>query len=67
VVDRRQGRLAVARAALSAVSPLATLARGFAIVRDGDGRLIRAVNEARPGATITIQVSDGTFRAQVTG
>jgi exodeoxyribonuclease VII large subunit len=67
VVDRRQGRLAVAEAALSAVSPLATLARGFAIVRDGDGRLIRAVNEARPGATITIQVSDGTFRAQVTG
>ena len=67
VVDRRRGRLAVAGAGLSAVSPLATLARGFAIVRDGDGRLIRAVAEAQPGAAITIQVSDGTFGAQVTG
>ena len=66
VVDRRRGRLAVAGAGLSAVSPLATLARGFAIVRDGDGRLIRAVAEAQPGAAITIQVSDGTFGAQVT-
>ncbi len=65
-VDRQRGRLAVAGAALSAVSPLATLARGFAIVRDADGRLIRAVSEARPGATITIQVSDGAFGAQVT-
>ena len=65
-VDRQRGRLAVAGAALSAVSPLATLARGFAIVRDTDGRLIRAVSEARPGATITIQVSDGAFGAQVT-
>ena len=67
VVDRQRGRLAVAGAALSAVSPLATLARGFAIVRDSDGRLIRAVAEAQPGAAITIQVSDGTFGAQVTG
>ena len=66
-LDRQRGRLAVAGAALSAVSPLATLARGFAIVRDADGRLIRAVDEARPGAAITIQVSDGTFGAQVTG
>ena len=66
-VDGLAGRLAIAGAGLSAVSPLATLARGFAIVRDADGRLIRAVGEARPGATITIQVSDGTFGAQVTG
>ena len=66
-LDRQRGRLAIAGAGLSAVSPLATLARGFAIVRDADGRLIRAVGEARPGATITIQVSDGTFGAQVTG
>lgn len=66
-VDRQRGRLAVAGASLSAVSPLATLARGFAIVRDAEGRLIRAVDEAQPGATLTIQVSDGTFGAQVTG
>jgi exodeoxyribonuclease VII large subunit len=65
-LDRRRGRLAVAAAGLSAVSPLATLARGFAIVRDAEGRLIRSVAQARPGAAITIQLGDGAFGAQVT-
>jgi exodeoxyribonuclease VII large subunit len=53
-------------AELSAVSPLATLARGFAIVRDAEGRLIRSVAQARPGTAITIQLGDGAFGAQVT-
>ena len=66
-LDRRRGRLAVAAAGLSAVSPLATLARGFAIVRDAEGRLIRSVAQARPGAALTIQLGDGAFGAQVTG
>ena len=65
-LDRRRGRLAVAAAGLAAVSPLATLARGFAIVRDAEGRLIRSVAQARPGAAITIQLGDGAFGAQVT-
>ena len=65
-LDRRRGRLAVAVAELSAVSPLATLARGFAIVRDAEGRLIRSVAQARPGTAITIQLGDGAFGAQVT-
>ena len=65
-LDRRRGRLAVAAAELSAVSPLATLARGFAIVRDAEGRLIRSVAQARPGTPITIQLGDGAFEAQVT-
>jgi len=66
-LDRRRGRLAVAAAGLSAVSPLATLARGFAIVRDAEGRLIRSVAQARPGSALTIQLGDGAFGAQVTG
>ena len=65
-LDRRRGRLAVAAAGLSAVSPVATLARGFAIVRDAEGRLIRSVSQARPGTAITIQLGDGSFGAQVT-
>ena len=65
-LDRRRGRLAVAAAELSAVSPVATLARGFAIVRDAEGRLIRSVSQTRPGTAITIQLGDGSFGAQVT-
>jgi len=66
-LDRRRGRLAVAAAGLSAVSPLATLARGFAIVRDAEGRFIRSVGQAQPGAAITIQLGDGSFGARVAG
>lgn len=67
LLDRRAGRLAVAQAGLTAVSPLGTLARGFAIVRDGDGRLIRSVTQARPGEAITIQVSDGVLGGRIDG
>jgi exodeoxyribonuclease VII large subunit len=65
IYDRQMGRLAVARASLMAVSPEATLTRGFAIVRDSDGRLINSVKQARSGRSITIQVSDGEFGARV--
>jgi exodeoxyribonuclease VII large subunit len=64
-LEGRRARLAISKASLGAVNPLATLARGFAIVRDADGRLIRSTGEARPGAEITVQVSDGTFGARV--
>jgi exodeoxyribonuclease VII large subunit len=64
-LDRQMSRLAISKASLSAVNPMATLARGFAIVRDADGRLIRSIHEARTDERITVQVSDGTFGAQI--
>lgn len=64
-LDRQIGGLSVLQAKLSAVNPIATLARGYAIARDVDGRLIRSIVDARSGEKITIQVSDGTFGARV--
>jgi len=64
-IDRHRSRLDVALAGLTAVSPMATLARGFAIVRDAGGNVIRATAQAAPGEAISIQVSDGTFGARV--
>ena len=66
-LERRRGRWAVAAGSLATVSPLATLARGFAIVRDTDGALIRSTSQAQPGAAVTVQVSDGVFGARVEG
>ena len=63
----RRGRLAVAGSSLMAFNPQATLARGFAIVRGPDGELIRSVVQARPGAPLRVQVSDGVFGATVDG
>jgi exodeoxyribonuclease VII large subunit len=64
-LDRQISRLAISKASLSAVNPMATLARGFAIVRDADGRLIRSIHEARASERITVQVNDGIFGAWV--
>lgn len=65
VLERHAGRLAIAKAALAAVSPEATLARGFSIVRNADGRIIRTTAQTHAGEKLIIQVSDGVFDAQV--
>lgn len=60
-----RNRLAVAEVGLTAVSPLATLSRGYAIVRHPDGRLVRAAAEVAAGDGLTIQVADGQFTVEV--
>jgi exodeoxyribonuclease VII large subunit len=64
-LERERGRLAVAQAGLIAVSPLATLSRGYAIVRDEHGRIVRSVQAVASGDKITVQVTDGGFGATV--
>ncbi|MEJ2186843.1 MAG: exodeoxyribonuclease VII large subunit, partial [Gemmatimonadota bacterium] len=48
-LEREQNRLAVAPAGLTAYSPLATLSRGYAIVRDENGRIIRSAPTVTAG------------------
>lgn len=50
---------------LEAVSPLATLARGYAIVRrEQDMAVVRSVADITAAEFLRIRVSDGEFRAQ---
>ncbi|MCL5995909.1 MAG: exodeoxyribonuclease VII large subunit [Chloroflexi bacterium] len=52
---------------LEAMSPLATLSRGYAIVRrKQDGAVVRSVNDVRGGDGLIIRVPDGEFDARVT-
>lgn len=51
---------------LNAVSPLATLDRGFAIVRDQQQAIIRDSDAAQTGDEISIQLKSGKLRATVT-
>ncbi|RTL69345.1 MAG: exodeoxyribonuclease VII large subunit, partial [Hyphomicrobiales bacterium] len=41
------------------------LARGFALLRDGDGNSIRSVAQAPVGARVQVEVHDGRFAAEV--
>jgi exodeoxyribonuclease VII large subunit len=64
-LERASNRLALAQAQLGAISPLATLARGYAIVRNEEGQIIRRVGDAAAGDTLHIQLSDGILKSQV--
>jgi exodeoxyribonuclease VII large subunit len=50
---------------LAALSPLAVLERGFAIVRHPDGRLVRSVNQVKAKDDLQVRVSDGQFEVRV--
>ncbi len=50
---------------LNALNPLAILKRGYAVVEQSDGRLIRHTSQVAPGDQVTIRVSDGEFKAEV--
>jgi exodeoxyribonuclease VII large subunit len=64
---RRSG-LAGLEARLAALSPQATLARGYAIVRQADnGAIVRSVDQVRDGDDLAVRVQDGEFEAVVTG
>jgi len=52
---------------LYALNPEAILQRGYAIVRDDKGSLIRKVEQAVAHAKINVKVSNGEFSARVTG
>jgi exodeoxyribonuclease VII large subunit len=63
-LERRRARLDTAGARLAALSPLATLERGYAIVHRGD-ELVRSPAQVKRGETIDVRVADGSFGATV--
>lgn len=51
---------------LHALSPLLTVARGYAVVRrDDDRHVVTSVQQVQPGDDLTIQVTDGYIHAKV--
>ena len=58
-------RLAAAARTLNAVSPLATLERGYAIVAHADGRVIKRAADVGAGDAIRARTADGSFTATV--
>ena len=63
-IERRQGRLETAHGRLVALSPCATLERGYAIVRRGD-EVVRSRQQVAAGESIDVLVGDGVFGARV--
>ncbi len=62
-LDAEGRRAAELRAALRALSPAATLARGYAIAHVGDGVIVRDAAQAPAGAHVVVTVGRGSFTA----
>lgn len=58
-------QLAVLSGRLQTVSPLSTLERGYALVLDAGGTVVRSTKQVQPGDPITARVADGVIKATV--
>jgi exodeoxyribonuclease VII large subunit len=59
-------RLQLAQRGLDAISPLATLERGYAIVTRADGSVLQDAAEVRTGDEIEARLKRGSVRARIT-
>ncbi len=65
-LDRRRRDLQALAGKLDSLSPLATMARGYAICRDpNSGAVIRSVQEVRTGQTVGVLLQDGELLCRV--
>jgi exodeoxyribonuclease VII large subunit len=64
LVERRRAKLEQSAGRLRALSPKATLERGYAIVRAGD-HIVRSGPAVEPGERVEVELAEGGFGARV--
>ena len=63
-VERRRAELHLLAARLDALSPLSTLARGYAVARDTDGNTLSTVEDFAIGQPFSLLVQNGEVQAR---
>jgi exodeoxyribonuclease VII large subunit len=64
-LERDKGRMNLVSAALSALNPEATLARGFSITRNAEGKVITSSGQVKQGESIRTKLAEGELDAVV--
>jgi exodeoxyribonuclease VII large subunit len=64
-MERRRMQLASTADALRALSPFATLDRGYAVARTSDGRILRDPGDVSAGDALHVTVARGTVETRV--
>ncbi|WP_370979161.1 exodeoxyribonuclease VII large subunit [Agaribacterium sp. ZY112] len=64
-LQHKQQSIAKLAAELDLVSPLATLSRGYSIVRDKDNKIVRSIKQLKTDTNISIQLDDGQAQAVI--
>lgn len=65
VIDERSRSIMELERVLKSIDPKEVLKRGYALVRSLAGKILRSPRDVAPGDRLTIQLADGTLRAQV--
>ncbi len=65
-LDRATDEIAHHQARARALSPLATLQRGYAVLQDADGHVLTSESSAAKGDAVAVRVADGRVHAKVT-
>ena len=65
-LDRAADDIVHQRARARALSPLATLERGYAVLQDAEGHVVTTVDGVAAGADVTARVADGRIHATTT-
>lgn len=64
-LSRQRERFAGALTHLEAVSPLATLARGYSVTRDTAGQVVKQISQVNPQQSLFTRLADGTIESKV--
>ena len=64
-VSRKKQRFIALTAKLDAMSPLKVLTRGYAMLQDEYGTVVRSVQQIKPDDTVSVSLSDGSMKAKV--
>ncbi len=65
-VEKTRAALQLAAGKLNALSPLTVLSRGYAVVHDLKGEVIKSTKHLKPGDPLRITVKDGRFEVSYT-
>lgn len=65
-LDRAADEVGHQRARARALSPLATLQRGYAVLQDADGHVVTSVAGVAPDQPVSVRVADGRIHATTT-
>lgn len=66
-IEGARARLGALEAQLNSLSPLRVLDRGYALVLDARGEVVRSARQLAAGDEVTTRLSDGSFASKVTG
>lgn len=65
LLDERRGELGRIGAQLAALSPLAVLDRGYAVVQRADGAIVRSAGAVRAGERLSVRLASGALEVTV--